>query len=342
MSEPSMPPPAGPPAAPRPARAPGSARRATAVAGSGLAIAIVLGLGVAALRFSRPLGDRPRTLPPERPEGGWPPTAPVAFKPEVESRMFQVAEASGRVEVLRGGVWTLIKPGDVLAQDEVVKTGLGRVLLKGGGTTEIELRDRVEIRLDSISGESASVDLRRGKVVAHVGRTGDSVAITAAHTRTANVGALPARFIVTADERGRVAVATTEGVARFEAAGRAVTVSAGNETRAEPGRPPVNPERIAEDVLLSVAWPAGERHEEKLPITGKVGPGSQVRVNGTAAALDEEGNFSASIAMRTGPNPVEVEVEDASGRSKRERREISRITTRPPELTPIPVKLWQR
>jgi hypothetical protein len=256
--------------------------------------------------------------------------------------MFQVAEASGRVEVLRDGVWTLIKPGDVLARDEVVKTGLGRLLLKGGGTTEIELRDRVEIRLDSISGESASVDLRHGKVVAHVGRTGDSVAITAAHTRTENLGALPARFIVTADERGRVAVATTEGVATFEAAGRAVTVRAGNETRAEPGRPPVNPERIAEDVLLSVAWPAGERHEEKLPVTGKVGPGSQVRVNGMAAALDQEGNFAASIAMRAGPNPVEVEVEDASGRSKRERREISRITTRPPELTPIPVQLWQR
>lgn len=256
--------------------------------------------------------------------------------------MFQVAEASGRVEVLRNGQWTLIKPGDVLAQDDVVKTGLGRALLKGGASTEIELRDRVEIRLDSISGESASVDLRQGKVLAHVGRTGDIVAITAAHTRTANVGALPARFVVTADGQGRVAVATIEGAARFEAAGRAVTVHAGSETRADHGRPPVDPETIAEDVLLSVTWPAGERHEERLPITGKVGPGSQVRVNGAPAALDDEGHFTSSIAMRIGPNPITVEVEDALGRSKKETREVKKLTTRPPELTPVHVELWQK
>lgn len=325
-----------PPFHPRPrASGPG----ATKLVVGALGAVLVVGLGVAAWRFSRPLAKAPTVAGHSVPT---PTLVTLPFQPQVESRIFQVAEASGKVEVLRGNVWTLVKPGDVLTQSDVVRTTLGRALLKGGAATEIELRDRVEIRLDSISGDGASVDLRRGKVMAHVGRTGDSVAITAAHTRTANVGALPARFIVTADEHGRVAVATMEGAARFESAGRAVTVSAGTETRAEPNAPPFDPEKIAEEVLLTVAWPSGERHEEKLPITGKVGPGAQVRVNGTPASLDGEGHFTASIAMRTGPNPIEVEVEDAAGRSKRERREIKRVATRPPDLAPVPVKLWQK
>jgi len=325
--------PAPPGSSPRPAR---RARWAL----TALATVAGVSLAVAALRYSRAPGGK--TLG----QSGAPAAAggvtPLPFQPQVESRIFQVAETSGRVEVMRNGTWTLVKPGDVLTQDDVVRTTLGRALLKRSPATEIELRDRVEIRLDSISGDSASVDLRRGKVLAHVGRMGDNVAITAAHTRTANLDAQPARFIVTADEHGRVAVATTEGAVRFEAAGHAVTVSAGTETRAEPGAPPHDPERIAEDVLLTVAWPSGERHEEKLPITGKVGPGSLVRVNGAPASTDDSGHFTASIAMHTGPNPVEVEVEDAAGRSKSERREIKKIATRPPDLTAVPVELWKK
>lgn len=309
----------------------------TALGGAVVVVALALG----ALRFSRPMVGDTSGRPAAPPVAGGSGATPN-FQPQVESRIFQVAETSGRVEVLRTGAWTLVKPGDVLTQDDVVRTTLGRALLKRGPATEIELRDRVEIRLDSISGDSASVDLRRGKVLAHVGRTGDNVAITAAHTRTANVDAQPARFIVTADEHGRVAVATTEGVARFEAAGHAVTVPAGTETRAEPGAPPRDPEKIAEDVLLTVAWPSGERHEEKLPITGTVGPGAQVRVNGAPANTDDTGHFTASIAMHTGPNPVEVEVDDAAGRSKRERREIRKIATHPPDLTAVPVELWKK
>lgn len=325
-----------PPSSPAPGRS-RRARWALVALGGAAVAALVLG----ALRFSGPLAGK-TPGPSAAPAGPRPHGAPPPFQPQVESRIFQVAETSGRVEVMRNNVWTLVKAGDVLTQDDVVRTTLGRALLKRGPATEIELRDRVEIRLDSISGDSASVDLRRGRVLAHVGRMGDNVAITAAHTRTANVDAQPARFIVTADEHGRVAVATIEGATRFEAAGRSVTVPAGTETRAEPGAPPRDPEKIAEDVLLTVAWPTGERHEEKLPITGKVGPGSSVRVNGAPASTDDAGHFTASIAMHTGPNPIEVEVEDVAGRSKREQREIKKVATRPPDLSTVPVELWKK
>jgi hypothetical protein len=306
------------------------------VLGPAAGVALVLGLGALALRYSRQAVQPPRAISGATVSA---PAEPAPFRPEVESRNFLVAEASGRVEVLRSEAWVLIKPGDVLTKDDVVRTGVGRALLKLSGASEVELRERVEIRLDSISNAGASLDLRRGKVLAHVGRAGNNLAITAANTRTANAGGLPARFVVTADEKGRVAVAATEGSAQVRAAGRVVTVPAGAQTRVEPGRPPIDPERIPEDVLLTVTWPGGERHEERLPIAGTVAPGSQVRVNGAPAAPDGAGRFIASVPIHDGPNPVEIVVDDVAGRSRRERREIQKVSEAPP-LAPVPTNLW--
>ena len=301
--------------------------------------AALAGLVFVALRVSRPVvvTARPPALSLAPQASG------SSITPEIESRIFVVIEATGRVEAQRGGQWVLISPGDVLTQADVVRTGSGRAILRLGAKTEIELRDRVEIRLDSISRAGASLDLRHGKVVAHVARPGDHVAITAARTKTENVdAAAPARFVVTADDRGHVAVATTLGTARFESAGRAVDVTAGTSTQAEPGHPPDEPEKIAEDVFLSVVWPVGERREDKVPIAGRVEPGSVVRINGTPADTDAAGRFATSVPVRKGSNPVEVEVEDIAGRLKRENREIRKVSTKAPELAPVPAQLWQK
>jgi hypothetical protein len=301
-----------------------------------LAIAIVV-LAAVALRYSRPVATRPRAPSPRV----VPPLAspPAPFQPEVESQNYQVAEASGRVEVLRGSTWKLVNTGDVLTKDDLIRTGIGRALMKLAGGTEIEIRDRVELRLDSISRAGASVDLRRGKLTASTQR-GHSIAIKAAHTQTVNESDKPARIIVTADGQGRVAVAATQGSARFEAAGQTVVVPAGKETRAEPGAPPLNPETIAEDVLLTVTWPAGERHEERLAVQGTAKPGSLVRVNGAPAAVDKTGHFTATVPLRDGPNAVDVEAEDAVGRLKHERREVHKVATTDPDLVPVPKELW--
>jgi len=179
----------------------GRPRRVGSVAGSVAGVALIGGLGVLALRYSRPAPPAPAARPrPPAETAAVPSPLPAApFRPEVESRNFVVAEASGRVETWRDGAWVLVKAGDVLTKDDLVRTGIGRVLLKLSGSSEVELRDRVEIRLDSISRAGASLDLRRGKVLAHVGRRGDNVAITAAHTRTQNAEGLPARPLKRAD-----------------------------------------------------------------------------------------------------------------------------------------------
>jgi hypothetical protein len=310
------------------------------------AIAVAL-LTLVAVRMSRPSARRPVVM------GGpasarRPPTAEgtaihLERPPEVESHIFQVAEATGRVEAHRGGRWVLISRGDVLTQDDVVRTSNGRALLKIGLGTEIELRDRVEVRLDSISRAGASLDLRRGKLVARVGRADSNLIVTAANTRTVNDRSAPARFVVLADDHGQVTVAATEGAARFESAGHVVVVPAGQITRAEAGQAPADPETIAEEIFLTVTWPTKEsRDDDRIPIGGRVDPRSLVRVNGVPAEPDANGRFAAAVPVHDGSNPVEVEVEEISGRIRVERGEVRKIPTRPPELEPVKTELWTR
>jgi len=324
-----------------------------------LLAAAAVGLGALAMTVTRSIGRRPHpvranvsgTVAGAKPLATAVSVRPLA--PEVESRIFEVAEATGRVEALRGDKWVVVASGDVLTEEDLVRTGTGRAVLRlgsrsnetgaaaGAGATEIELRERVEIRLDSVSRAGASLALRRGKVVARV-ETGRSVAITSAETKTANEGGLAARFVVTADERGRVAVAATEGAVRFEAAGRAVKVGAGTATHADRGQPPSDPEKITEDVFLSVVWPAGDRRDDRAPVSGKVEPGSVVRVNGAPAEADQAGRFQAAVPIRDGINSVEVEVEDVAGRTRREKRDVRRIPSRRPDLAAEPAELWNQ
>jgi predicted nucleotidyltransferase len=151
----------------------------------------------------------------------------------------------------------------------------------------------------------------------------------------------PARFVVLADDRGQVTVAATEGAARFEAAGHAVVVPAGQVTRAQAGQVPADPETIPEEIFLSVTWPTREsRDDDRIPIGGRVDPRSLVRVNGALAEPDVNGRFAAAVPVHDGTNPVEVEVEDISGRIRVEKRDVRKIPTRPPELEPIKTELW--
>jgi hypothetical protein len=323
-----------------PASSPSPWRRPKRGLGTAALVAAVVVLGGAALWVSLKIGRAPerRLATVVRP-----PAAPRSLGPEVESRIFQVAEASGRVEAFRDGHWIPISFGDVLTQEDQVRTGAGRAVLRFGSNIEVELRERVEVRLDSISRAGASLDLRRGRVVARVGQDGGKMTITAAKTRTENEGTTPSRFIVTADDRGRVAVAATEGSARFESAGRSVSVAAGTASHAEPDQAPADPEKISEDVFLSVVWPGGgDRTADKAPVSGRVDPGATVRINGAPADVDRGGRFGATVPLRDGNNAVEVEVEDAAGRVKRDKRDIRKVSLKPPDLQAEPTELWKQ
>jgi hypothetical protein len=310
--------------------------RRARVVGNLLLAAGVVGALFGASRLSHLLFERSPHGPGAAPSA--PGTPPVSGD---EAGIFQVTAADGQVDAYRDGRWIAIQRGDLLTRDDVVRTVVGaRAVLRLSVGTEIELRERVEIRLDRLSTAGARVDLRRGKLVARVASAGDALAITARETRTSNEG--PAHFVVMADEHGQVSVAAIKGTARFAAAGMTVAVPEGTQTRSRLGEPPEDPEKIPEEVLLQVVWPAVETHADTASVEGRVGRSALVTINGAPAVVAPDGRFAAEVPLREGPNVVNVETEDLSGRTRRAAATLQKGRTRPPKLAPVPAQLWKQ
>jgi hypothetical protein len=309
--------------------------------GRKLGTAALLAVAVAALVAGAIVSRR--TLSPSAAPGAPPESlARIAVPPAAarEEATFQVTAATGTVEAQRAGRWVPIKDGETLTRTDVVRTAAGgHAVLRLSAGTEIELRERVEIGLDRLAG-GATVDLRRGKLVAHVSGT-DSVEITSRDTRTANEG--PAHFVVLSDERGRVSVAALSGKARFTAGGKSLTLPAGTQSASEPGAAPSDPERIPEEVLLEVVWPAAEQRHgaTQAELQGRAAPSSLVTVNGTRAPVGADGHFTATVPLRTGKNSIDVAAEDLSGRSRQSSATLVRRGP-PPTLTPEATDLWKK
>ncbi len=252
---------------------------------------------------------------------------------------FQVTSAVGAVEAGRNGVWRAIQNGDTLTRADVVRTaaGAGAVLRLSAGT-EVELREKVEIGLDRLPG-GATVDLRHGKVFARVSGT-EGLEINAHDTRTANEG--PAHFVVMSDDNGRVSVAALSGRARFSAGGKSLSVPAGSESSSLAGAPPSDPERIPEEVLLDVVWPADEQRHgvDHAAVEGRARPSTTVTVNGARALVGTDGRFNAVVPLRVGKNTVDVAAEDVTGRTRHATGTVVRRGP-PPPLTPEPADLWK-
>jgi hypothetical protein len=262
-------------------------------------------------------------------------------EPPADINIFQVTSAVGQVDAYRDGRWIAVQKGDLLSLQDIVRTTPGAsAVLRLGAATEIDLREKVEIRLDKLTAAGAIVDLRRGKLVARVAGGGDNLEITARQTRTSNEG--PAHFVVMAGENGRVSVASTGGRTRFAAGGKTVTLTEGTQTRAEDNQAPDDPEKIPEEVLLTVVWPAGERHGEDAAIKGRAAATSLVTVNGAPVLVGADGSFAANVPLKEGGNPVRVEAESLTGGMKESSKTLLRPSTRPPKLTPERGSLWQK
>jgi hypothetical protein len=308
----------------------------------GTAALIAVGLGAVAVAA---VISRRYLRPPPSPPGAVAGSAAVASAspppaPARDEATFQVTSSTGSVEAQRAGQWLPIKAGDTLTRTDVVRTAAGgRAVLRLSAGTEIELRERVEIGLDRLAS-GATVDLRHGKVVARVSGS-DSVEINSRDTRTANEG--PAHFVVLSDERGRVSVASLSGKTKFTAGGKSLTLPQGTQSTSAAGAAPSDPEQIPEEVLLEVVWPAAEQRHvaADTEVKGRASPASSVTVNGTPAQIGADGQFTATVPLRTGKNTLEVKVEDLGGRTRQASATLLRRGP-PPALTPEKTDLWRK
>ena len=323
-------------------------RRSLPYAGLAWLALVIGGALFGASQLSGMLFERPMPLPPAAPISTTGVAAPFGGAPISEigggaaevANLFRLVTSQGHVEAYRDGQWSPIPRGDLLRSPDVVRTSpAARAVLSLGPSTEIELKENVEIRLDRLSKSEVSVDLLRGKVFARVPRAGDHLTVSASDTRTSNDG--PTHFIVKADESGRVSVAATEGQVRFQSAGKEVLVRQGSESHADRGGIPGDPERIPEAILLTVVWPEGEIHTARAPITGKASPSSAMSVNGAPVSVGADGQFSTSVTLQHGANEIRVEAEDLTGRRTAHTSTLVRLAPHRPELTPVARDLWK-
>jgi predicted secreted protein len=272
---------------------------------------------------------------PEMP-AGLSPVAPVT--PESNASLFRVTGLQGDVEALQNGQWYVVRAGHLLSTKDVVRTKPGARAMLRRGSVEIELRDNMDLRLDDLEKETARVGLLRGgKVSASVSGDNEHVEITAAHTKTSNVGA--ARFVVSLSPSGKVNVATSEGAARFAGKGKEVIVPSGSASVALPDQAPTDPEPIPQELLLSVIWPEDDRLDGQAKIKGKAQPSSKVNVNGVETEVGPDGAFRATIPLKVGKNHVQIDAEDIIGRTKIVDRVVTRAAPAP-TLVPSNQELW--
>jgi hypothetical protein len=298
---------------------------------TGAMVAAVAGTLAVASIVSRQFFEGPsRTVAPHHPQVD----AGLAMP-----ALYRVAAVEGAVESLHNGQWYVVQAGDLLPLQDVIRTNKGATAILRRGGTEVEVREDVDIRLERLAADSSFALLRGGSVIANVEDANAQVEITAAGTRAVNKGM--ARFVAKLRPDGSVVVATAKGEVLFAARGKEVNITAGHESTARPGQVPDDPEPIPEELLLSVIWPEIEHAEPKAPVTGRVRPSSQVRVNGVAAEVHSDGRFVSSVPLNVGPNKVEVQAEDVLGHKK----VVNRVIRRPapsPVLEPTDEELWKR
>ena len=215
-----------------------------------LALVAVGAVVAVAARVSRRLFEAPETAALGRPgPRSRRRTAPPP--PGDDPHVFEVMSATGKVEVQRGGRLGA-DPAGRHAHARRRRPHLrrvGRRAAAGGRNGDRAARGRRDpprrvgrraappprhrpaASADGAGG-GASVDLRRGKVLARVGAAG---ALADQRARHPDHDDGPARFVVLADEHGRVSVAAIEGTTRFAAAGKSVTLRRGTASASQAG-----------------------------------------------------------------------------------------------------------
>jgi len=260
-----------------------------------------------------------------------------------------VVEVAGLVErKAKGGDWAPLKPGDVLAEEDEIRTAPGaRAVLKiDEGRVEVFERDTLAV--SDITAAAAELLLRKGRIAADVpggagGAPGSGRALRIrAEGSDAVVETKGGKFAVYADGAGTVAVAADTGGVTLSAGGKTVELDPATIARVSPGGAPViGP--VAEKVVLEVRWP-GERSTAKKEtiVAGKTEPGNRVIVGDEEVAVAADGSFKATVPLAEGTNRVKVEVEDVSGKKGTATSPKIVVDTISPSAKAHPEDLWKK
>ena len=260
-------------------------------------------------------------------------------KATTDGDRFHVAAVQGSVEFVQEGKVYVLQAGDLLSLQDVIRTGKGARVLLRRKSSELEVRENLEIQLQFIADKQAEFSILGGKgaMSATVQDVESTVRINSDATHAVNVG--PSRWVVARSEEGKVAVAVNEGNVQFAAHGHSVLVKAGSESVAAANAPPSEPVRTSEDLLLDVVWPEETAAHDVAHIQGKTSPSSTVSVNGHDVLVNVDGTFKAEVPLKVGNNAVRVQAQDLQGRKKVADETVKR-QAKAPALESAKEDLW--
>jgi len=306
-------------------------------------------IGLVAILLALPLGyflflEPPAaTTPPPPPAPEVRPDVPAAVPvtPAVKRLAeLRLEEVRGTVEVRRGGgEWRGASVGEALRASDTVRTLDGAyAVLIGGEAVEIRMEPGTEVSVAELTDSLSRLLLGNGMT---------TVSVKSGAHHTLEMGAVGSdavarseggRFTVSNNGAGTVALASLEGETSLSGQRKVVIVRAGQQSIVRPGQGPSDPTSIPSSLLLKVNWP--NRPRRQALVTGQTEPGSRVIIDGKSVPLDEEGHFSATVALKEGANPLRVDARSVGGRTQEERRDLT-VDTTPPKGVTVDPGLWK-
>jgi FecR protein len=228
-----------------------------------------------------------------------------------------VAVAGDVVRLSPSGGTSALAVGQRLGAEDSVRTGKGaHTDLQVGPRSRLTIAEASQLTVREITEKVHRFKLTRGRIAVDYQRDGARLLRIESADGEAVAETHGARFGVLSTGSA-VAIATETGAVNLTSSQGAVEVSAGKQAVAETGKPPSAAEPIPAKLLLKVAdaAPPQEREEQLCAeVAGTAPLGAEVLVDGTPAAIADDGGFRVRVPAARGKTGVQVAIRDATGR----------------------------
>ncbi|RKG89607.1 hypothetical protein D7W82_06395 [Corallococcus sp. CA049B] len=276
------------------------------------------------------LREPPAPLPPQAPP------RPAVTQEEAKKAVELVLSSfEGTVDVKHGdGPWEPARKDMPLRPTDVVRTGRGSwAVVLNGESVELRMEAETEISVEEISNELSKVMLGSGLATATVrGRSNvRHTFILKAKGADAEASTAQGTFTMSNNGKGTVSVGTREGDVKLTGKeGKFVIVRAGQRSIVRPGQEPTTPVTIPSTVFVKMEWPTGTQRNREVTVVGHTDPGNRVTVDGANVPTDADGKFTLNLALKNGPNPVQVTAVNVGGARQTEQQELTFEPPPPP------------
>ena len=228
-----------------------------------------------------------------------------------------VAVVGDAVRLSPSGGTSVLAVGQRLRAEDSVRTGRGgRTDLQVGSRSRLTVAEATQLTVREITEKVHRFKLNHGRIAVDYQADGARLLRIESADGTAVAETQAARFGVLSTGTA-VAIATETGAVNLTAQSKTIAGLAGTQAVAVGGKPPSSAEPIPARLLLKVADAgASQEREEGLcaEVEGTAAAGSEVFIDGTPAAIAEDGRFRVRVPSAPDKSSVLVSIRDAGGR----------------------------